>query len=441
MKNITIMAMILLAGAVKLLAVSNSGGVQADLTTGLVVAPTNFWATTATNDTAFSNAVNTVARPNGGPTNGLTLAQTIQVAADMMATNPVPVLSAVTASNMPNLTAGQNISITTTGTVTTISASLTLSSNLAGGFGYVFFTPLNYSTKAVQDALNTNGLVFFYSGDYYLTNLWMTNGSFISGYGATLHQTNRSRQFITATNFFCLGIEGATIAGDSTVTWGANPGGFLIPFSPVNQNPNPMITGYSNRDGLLINAGSPAVYRDLIIKGFEGVGLICCNPNNAYVPIEAVKFSSVTCVSNYIGIETAPDNTWLNFPDGLSGRNGSAEYMPLKGLSANLNTFGILAGAGNINITGDVFVYNWCGVFFNNAGNMGHGVLADCTINHSVWAIVANDLYLGELIQGNSIAGSGSFCMNNASSLEFKNNRISIGPNDSNLFIFMEDNS
>jgi hypothetical protein len=336
--------------------------------------------------------------------------------AQMSGTIPLAQLpGAVLTNNSSGVVLGGTFSGNGSGLTNIASATAGTATNAQSAFNYVYFTPANYSTSAIQAALNTNGAVYLLFGSYTLGHLDMTNGSYLYAVGAVDNFSVQSGDAITSTNQGVVGIKGLHITGNKFANWNSNPTGFSVPMIyPTNYPDNGV--WYSNRNGLTVNVGVNASYEDLVIDGFEGKALSLVNPNIiAIANPPPCLLGNITTISNYIGC-------WTTEPPGTTYM--PAEYAPMKWLKSYFNTFGVGAGAGNINIAGNVICENWCNVFFQPEGNSGHGNVTGNTLNHSAWAMIGEQMGLGELIAGNVIAGGGNVWFQDCAGIEMKNNRF-----------------
>lgn len=111
--------------------------------------------------------------------------------------------------------------------------------------------------------------------------------------------------------------------------------------------------------------------------------------------------------------------------------NTRGEYLLVSSSCFDNNSIAVKDAAGNNNFTGLNINYNSVGVSVENAVNEGHGIIANCNINHNSTAIKVVDIGLGHNIINNNIyANAVSFALIRSVGLKFQGNTIAAGDID-----------
>ncbi len=287
-------------------------------------------------------------------------------------------------------------------------------------------------TIAMQTLMDKGGHLIAPPGVYLAQELRFTNNTHYEGRGAVWKYATGAAN----TNIFIrcgmntnIVIEGLELAGgwstnNATAQFKTYNGTQYLP-----TDPNQMV--YWNwlglRHGIQINCAGPNVYRDLVVHGFGGIGILPINTNDAnahFAPRATIH--GITCYSNFAGVYAdAHLNTtftgggsgpfyilpyitnYVDVPN--AGASCNPEYTKWENATIFRNVIGASISAGNQLWVNATFSDNYIQAGGWGGSNPFHGIISGCNFNHTDSGSYIFWLYgtgnTGELINGCQFRG------------------------------------
>lgn len=290
------------------------------------------------------------------------------------------------------------------------------------------------NTTALNTLFSTNGSCWYMPPGVYMSKeVYITNGVNIYGTGATatyiLGPTETNIFYLESLNTNIV-IDGLTFDGQQYPNYAANTNmwfGFdnsswgLHPFTLAEMHAFNYWQPQGLRHGLQFNTDQIGSVRNVTVKGFNGIGVLPLgiggSTNGMSVP--KCQVTSMNICSNFMGMWCAYPETFpgyfTNWQTNYVPNAAGPEYQHYIQLNVFCNVVGVDPYAANSVIDNSHFNLNYVGILDNATETSlqnNHGIIADCLINHTVFApLFMYGITQGEIIANCFFAGDGEMIL------------------------------